>query len=732
MKNIITRKIKASKSKFNSKQSYSGFWMNDSNYYNNVNRFAGLGETTKSNDMVKVIKLASYRKAVANFVKIVTKKDIPVIFKGTESYTDFDKIVLTTDIKDDNFDVTVGLALHEGSHILYTDRKYLEGVYEHIGDTGLFPTSISVMIGGSSIWTNRWKGLTNWIEDRRIDSLVFKSSPGYKAYYHKMYDYYWNDASIDKALKAPNAFVNPTVYESYEFRIINCLNPNSKKDALPGLRDILNTININTISRLKSVEDSGKLAGEVIDKIFTLMQEAEDKKQQQSQDQPQEQGQMPGNGQGEGGEENTPTDDTNTADVPDGEGISSQDILKAFQKMEAQKKFTNGEVKKQESTKAMSTRLEALKRVDVEVQQVGGTGGVSTFNALIYNLTTNNLVSDLASIVKDKHSRLGNMSHQDLYELNKRIDALRAALPESVIGSSLESEKIYTNDGDKDGRDAIELGLELGALLGRKLSTRNEVRELVYNRTRTGSIDKKRLAEAGYGVESVFKQIHVDKYKKGLLHISLDASGSMHGVKWANTLLMTVAICKAVSYVQNLDVTVDLRCTERGGRTESPVCVWLYDSRINKLNHLTAALSLAQCCSMTPEGLCTEALIKRGYYKKSDATLDTFYLNICDGQPGGISGYDGGTNAQDHTRRQVNILRNELNMQTLGYFVSSRTSNGKIQEAATIDEAYSIDSAFGCFCNMYGARHSKYAPASDMFAIAKHMNNLFMSNGCMA
>ena len=490
-------------------------------------------------------------------------------------------------------------------------------------------------------------------------------------------------------------------------------------------------ININTISRLKSVDDSGKLAGELIDKIFTLIQEAEDKKHQQPQDQPQEQQQqpqqMPGNGQGEGGEENTPTDST---DVPDGDDINTVEMQKAMQKMEAQKKFANGEVKKQASTKTMSNRLEALKRVDVEVQQVGGTGGVNTMNALIYNLTTNNIVSDLASAAKDKHSRLGTMSHQELYELNKRIDALRDAMPET-ISSRWESEKIYANDNDKVGRDAIELGLELGALLGRKLSTRNEVRELVYNRTRTGSIDKKRLAEAGYGVESVFKQIHVDKYKKGLLHISLDASGSMHGTKWTNTVLMTMAICKAVSYVQNLDVTVDLRCTERGGRSESPMCVWLYDSRINKLNHLTAAMGLVRCSSMTPEGLCTEALIKRGYYKKSDTTLDTFYLNICDGQPGGINGYDG-VSALDHTRRQVNILRNELNMQTLGYFVSSNTSNGKIQEATTVDEAYRINSSFGAFCHMYGARYSKYAPASDMFTIAKHMNNLFMAASCLA
>ena len=737
MKNIITRKIKAS-SKFKQNKNYAGFWMNDSNYYNNVNQFAGLNSGgSATSDMVKVVKLASYRKAVANFVKIVTKKDIPVIFSGTDSYTDFDKVVLTTDIKDDNFDVTVGLALHEASHISYTDRNYLESLSVNFGN--MLPVSISVLGANDVTWFVRWKSILNWIEDRRIDNIVFKSSPGYKAYYHKLYDYYWNSPIVDKALKAPNAYRNPSLFTSYEFQIINSLNKNSNPNALPGLREILQTINVANISRLTSVQDAGQVAGKVIDIIIKNMNEAKQKQQQQDEDDNQQQ-QQPKNGKkvetdGEGNGEQQPSDGDGEQD---GKDLTSSEIQQANQQLDRQEQFLNGKLKKKAGTKSMNNRLDSLKRIDVEVQQVG-SGDVGKYNALIYNLTSSNTVLDIHALCSQRELINAQLetAKGDEYralrdirsDLNKKIDTLFEILPPTFTSwkDIHEIDVAVGKDGATVRRSAIDVGLELGALLGRKLQTRNEVRELVHNRTRTGSIDKKRLADAGYGVESIFKQIHVDKFKKGLLHISLDASGSMSGDKWRNTVLMTVAICKAISMTQNMNVTVDLRCTERGGRAESPTVVYLYDSRVNKLNHLVTAFKHVHCSSMTPEGLCTEAMIKRGYYKKSDATLDTFYLNICDGEPGGIGNMTGDA-AILYTAKQVNTLRNEFNMQVLGYFISQYTN--KTMEAKDYTEAFNINSSYGKFFRMYG-RGSKVAPVQDMHAIAKHMNNLFLSKGCM-
>ena len=126
-KSIFARKTTISG--FNTKKNYSSFWMDeDSDIYS---RFGGLGtEVKSSSDLFKVIKLNNYRRAVTNFVKIVTNMDIPVTWFNGGSYTDSKTINLTSDIKDNNFDVTVGLALHEASHIKLTDFQILVDLFD--------------------------------------------------------------------------------------------------------------------------------------------------------------------------------------------------------------------------------------------------------------------------------------------------------------------------------------------------------------------------------------------------------------------------------------------------------------------------------------------------------------------------------------------------------------------------------------------------------------------------
>ena len=61
------------------------------------------------------------------------------------------------------------------------------------------------------------KNMLNYVEDRRIDYYVFTTSPGYKGYYHSMYDKYFYSKIIDKALQSTEH--TDEVIESYMFRI---------------------------------------------------------------------------------------------------------------------------------------------------------------------------------------------------------------------------------------------------------------------------------------------------------------------------------------------------------------------------------------------------------------------------------------------------------------------------------------------------------------------------------
>jgi hypothetical protein len=69
-----------------------------------------------------MLRLSAHRRAIGNFVNILTNKNIPVKFyKKGDSYTDGKSVVLSAEVKPEKFDVAVGLALHEASHINLTN-----------------------------------------------------------------------------------------------------------------------------------------------------------------------------------------------------------------------------------------------------------------------------------------------------------------------------------------------------------------------------------------------------------------------------------------------------------------------------------------------------------------------------------------------------------------------------------------------------------------------------------
>ena len=143
-----------------------------------------------------VVALASYRSAIANYVNIVTgRTDIPVTYNSAdESYTDGKKVYLSGSMNEKNFDPNVGLALHEGSHITHTDFEVLENLRQTVIDYfNLRDVNYQDNVNTYE-YTSRVKDLLNYVEDRRIDYIIFKSAPGYKNYYHSMYKKYFEFA----------------------------------------------------------------------------------------------------------------------------------------------------------------------------------------------------------------------------------------------------------------------------------------------------------------------------------------------------------------------------------------------------------------------------------------------------------------------------------------------------------------------------------------------------------
>ncbi len=728
--------------RFDKKKNYSSFWMGEDDWYSrSIDRFAGLGagvgDRSYTNDIVKAIKLNNYQRAIANFVNILTKKSIPVTFAGDTSFTDGNSVVISADIKDANFDVSVGLALHEASHIVLTDFQYLKH---------MLANTVHKMDCGQ-VGLDGWKSLLNWIEDRRIDNFVFKNSPGYRAYYHKMYDYYWNDKSITKGLQSAD-YRNPLRFNNYMFRIINSLNAASDLDALPGLREILNLIDVKNIARLQSTAESGALALQVVQLINKHMEEAQEEaaqkdsnsapvkvdssnglkgKKTENKDKDQSTGTSGNNditdGVSDDQEDTQETQEESQQDEASDskeelESLSDAEKTQVEKALKKQKDFLNGDTDKKQATKGLARKLRLAKNSGVDMQMVG-TGDCEQA-CLVYDLTKDNRIARITEMVHqlDKLSALRTQYNLEgkQAEVRALIEEIRALDKDLYkIANEELPQGYFCKSSPKHTQLEIINGLNMGGLLGKKLELRNETRQLEYNRLRNGHIDNKRLAQAGFGIETIFKRDLVTAYKKANLHISLDGSGSMRGTRWDNTVKMCMAICKAATYVQNLDVQVSIRVT---GDNTVPVAMMVYDGRKNPLKQLIDTLSIFQPGGFTPEGLCFEAMKLKGLFIPGTKEQDSFLLNLSDGEPSGCKGYDGSV-AYEHTQSVVRELETKLGMGIIGFFIHSYGDRAPGWALANTP-------AGNVFRRMYGAKNSFDVPAEDALSIARTMNKKFL------
>ena len=693
----------------------SSFWYDDFDTDDSI--LDNLTDTEKKS--LDLYKLASSKRAISNFVNIVTNESIPVQFKERgDSYTDGKTVVIGSKIEQPkDFDVAVGLALHEGSHIKLSNFKLLNDLYN------LIPTHVTDGAIKKGIYNTQEivKNLWNYVEDRRIDNYVFKSAPGYRDYYRKMYDKYFNDKLIDKALLS-DEHTNEDI-NSYLFRIINLHNKNTNLSALKGLRKIYRLVGLNKISRLKTSQDSLDVALEIFKVILSNMNDVSDGGDETPQ--PQKGGEGEGSdgssddGQGssdntmsdedfndlmdsvgkspiDGGSDETPTggggmDVDNLPDNMDGTKSSSSDskskssiqlsdrqkeLLK--KKIEKQKKFLDGDIQKKSITKSDSKNLNSIEESGSEIKQVGNGTRTGYWN----NQTTPCIV------VKRMTKSLYESELFPMTRLN------------------------YWNEKEGPVRmhyqDSVDKGIKLGSILGKKLQVRGEDRSTVFNRQKIGKIDKRMISSLGFGNENVFQFTEIDSYKKANLHISVDASSSMGGSKWDKTMTNVVAICKAVDMIPNLQIQVTFRLTQ----DNKPYIVMAYDSRVDKFSKVKNMFGGLGPSGTTPEGLCFEAIQKEFVPINND--MDSYFLNISDGQPyfPGNGFYYGGETAEKHTNKIVKMIES-MGIQTLAYFVTDWEMDVESSDARS-------------FKRMYG-KGAKMIDVNNVNQITKTMNELFLA-----
>ena len=277
----------------------------------------------------------------------------------------------------------------------------------------------------------------------------------------------------------------------------------------------------------------------------------------------------------------------------------------------------------------------------------------------------------------------------------------------AILGS------MYYRDNNDD---SINNGIKLGTKLGKKLQVRGESRDTKWTRKDSGRIDKRLIAELGFGNDRVFSTTFTESYSDAILHISVDASGSMGGDKWDNTMTSVVAICKAVSMIQNVDVVVSIRSTHNSGGsyrsrkdTEYPIILIAYDSRIDKFSKVKNLFGYIRCSGTTPEGLCYEAIMKEIIPATNDR--ESYLLNFSDGMPmfsnNDVDYYN--ETAINHTKKMVEEIKNR-GIKVLSYYIG---------------DSYDRDRNIEEFKKMYG-KDSQFIDVTSVMSIAKTMNKKFL------
>jgi hypothetical protein len=648
----------------------SSWWMD-----NNFNTEYSTQENYKNRNTVNYVKLSVTLRAISNFVNIVTGKQIPVHFKSTDSsYTDGKTVTVGTDFKDTDFDPIVGLALHEASHIAFTDFD----IIQHCTKIGSkFHSFVSLQgcdpdLNITSADLIKIKDILNWIEDRRIDYHIYTTAPGYRVYYEAMYNKYFNDIIINNALQQGEKCEE--TWDDYLFHIINFTNVNRQLDSLTALHEIWDLIDIKNINRLQSTQDALIVACGVYKLIKKAVAKSDLPKIKL-----------------------IPSDAISieiTNDTPHNSSTKSTSLLspKQQQKLEnaiqQQKEFLNNNIKKKgRLSRADNTIVNTLSNSGTEYRKVDISNQTHAYfiNTVVIKKFTRSVIGALPDIFNINMAKLinNNVTLSDVVMDNSKLRSMQQAVSEGII---------------------------LGRQLGKKLQLRNEERSLKSTRLRTGRIDRRLISTIGFGNESIFQRIISDRYKNFFIHISIDASKSMNMYdRFHNAIKSAIAVAQAASMTTGIRVQISLRGTSTNitESKQTPITIYVYDSAHDKMSKINTLFPFLQPYGITPEGISIDSILQD--IQRDAKSDECIFINYSDGMPSNFDfpaglEYDG----VDFTRRVVNKLK-DANLHVISYFIDKHEHGICAKQ----------------FRTMYG-KNSEFIDPTSLTEVSKSLNRKFL------
>ncbi|MEK9769314.1 MAG: hypothetical protein VW683_10375 [Betaproteobacteria bacterium] len=714
-------------------QNHSSFWVPR----HRVDR----GEDT---DLDRIIRLSQLHRATANFVRILTgDSSIRVVYSGgQQSYTDGKTVVISADSNPDNLDVIVGLALHEGSHCLLTPLEQIKHRLDRQSFKNLSPVDELCQ------WlTNKAKQNTvdrevvkanlfdiiNIIEDRRIDTWVYTNAPGYRGYYEKLYDRYWNSDIIES--KLVRSWRSPD-WESYISRLINLSNPYAKitKNVLPGISEIYDVVDIDNISRWDelNMEDLADALITTSVKVFKLMvtyilaQKVAN-----------------------------PMNGAKTIDPAD-----ADNRVESLEDMLSDLDGDFGDVLQEMMDREKRSDKNKMDNIydDMDYNSSGGSpvddveedDEINTENPAVqwgsqpqvgFNIESEETKNQLEFARDHKEDDKRTIRREDediltaIQESDTKVFEFENDAPSGVDGvgghriktvwvrnvtkKTLRSGAFKNFGLSKDpihqNEKNFAAGRRWGARMVQQLLVRNEENTTKFSRRSKGKIDRKLLAGLGYQNERVFFQDYRASYRDTFIHLSIDTSSSMYGSKWDQTFKMAVALGYAATKIDNLHVVITTR-----NFADMPGIFTVFDSRRHKVIHLKNLCHFYPA-GTTPESLCFEPIYKE--MESVDNNYNKYFINICDGQPwcSGKTGWTySGEFAEKHARKMYHMFR-DSGINVWSFFISNDDPSGFLNGKSRSAHDWEA------FRRMYSPS-CDYVIPNNVKKIIKNLNKLLISD----
>lgn len=670
----------------------SSFWLNSDSF----------NKEGDSNGITKKLKLLAYKRAISNFVKILTQKDgYEIKFStGGQSYTDGKTVVISSKLDEKNFDLTVGLALHEASHLLLTDFNVVKNKklsYDVITkEYGLL---------GLEMRYDVLHTIFNIVEDRYIDNFVYSTAPGYRGYYQTLYDFYFRTPEITKLLKSPKK--RTETVDNYISQLLNIIGLEFDETCLLGMPDVVKEFDLPNIKRLETTMDRLRVSANIYAIILKYVNSAisaglvddEDSKQpskpnaSNNSSNSSSNGNAAGDNEDEFGDEFGDNLDDDIEDFEDTEKTHNDD--KNEDNVIQPSMTSEGSELTKEEEDAAEKLLEVAKSVVDGTVEKGKPGSKNLNNQI------------------DMLDKSDATIHKTEYDIFRGQHKIKTDSMSTIMVKNLTKEvamaglfkNLLRDSKNLAIEEEVQKGIVLGNLLAKRMQVRNEEKSTITNRLNSGKIFNRHIAMLGADVENIFYKVKTDKFKSSVIHISIDASGSMSGTRFYNCIMTSTAIAKACTYLRGVNCIISFRSQN----DNLPMMAVGYNSKKDHFSKIIDLFPFLTANSSTPEGLCYDAY-KKFISEEDGSNVDKYVINLSDGEPCFGNNYYAET-AFNHTKKVWNEILN-TGVIGLSYFISERESSMKE------------------FQYMYG-KNAKSIDTNNIVQLASTINEMLMSNSAI-